>query len=327
MDAEGKLRHSSSLGAQPGCLKTSRASAPVWGWNLTVTFPSSEPGTFAGHHGAVLDPKAAETLKKPQAGAASPSSSATAPHSKGSPGISPRLSLPQKMPFPPGMHRPGGEGGGCRPRSPQPQLLPFPSTSPPSSQRLPAALMLPISCPEAPVLPPVFLTALAAPGALCGRVKGKQAAEAAPGWADSPQLPKAAVPPPPPNALLTFSPLGFQPRFSSPSRVGTGKRRAQGGGTHSSHRAHVVPLQCHQRVNTTSAIPRASLPSSAVMTSPPSDFLLFPLGSSTDTHRCTKGSHSTAKSSGKGKALSSPCEIMAQKWPEQLCVRHWVRYQ
>lgn len=108
MDAEGKLRHSSSLGAQPGCLKTSRASAPVWGWNLTVTFPSSEPGTFAGHHGAILDPKAAETLKKPQAGAASPSSSATAPHSKGSPGISPRLSLPQKMPFPPGMHRPGG---------------------------------------------------------------------------------------------------------------------------------------------------------------------------------------------------------------------------
>lgn len=218
-------------------------------------------------------------------------------------------------------------GGGCRPRSPQPQLLPFPSTSPPSSQRLPAALMLPISCPEAPVLPPVFLTALAAPGALCGRVKGKQAAEAAPGWADSPQLPKAAVPPPPPNALLTFSPLGFQPRFSSPSRVGMGKRRAQGGGTHSSHRAHVVPLQCHQWVNTTSAIPRASLPSSAVMTSPPSDFLLFPLGSSTDTHRCTKGSHSTAKSSGKGKALSSPCEIMAQKWPEHLCVRHWVRYQ
>lgn len=137
----------------------------------------------------------------------------------------------------------------------------------------------------------------------------------------------SCAPPPPPNALLTFSPLGFQPRFSSPSRVGTGKRRAQGGGTHSSHRAHVVPLQCHQRVNTTSAIPRASLPSSAVMTSPPSDFLLFPLGSSTDTHRCTKGSHSTAKSSGKGKALSSPCEIMAQKWPEQLCVRHWVRYQ
>lgn len=230
MDAEGKLRHSSSLGAQPGCLKTSRASAPVWGWNLTVTFPSSEPGTFAGHHGAVLDPKAAETLKKPQAGAASPSSSATAPHSKGSPGISPRLSLPQKMPFPPGMHRPGGEGGGCRPRSPQPQLLPFPSTSPPSSQRLPAALMLPISCPEAPVLPPVFLTALAAPGALCGRVKGKQAAEAAPGWADSPQLPKAAVPPPPSKCSSHF----FTPRFPAPlflsQQGGHGEEKSAGWG-------------------------------------------------------------------------------------------------
>ena len=121
-------------------------------------------------------------------------------------------------------------GGGCRPRSPQPQLLPFPSTSPPSSQRLPAALMLPISCPEAPVLPPVFLTALAAPGALCGRVKGKQAAEAAPGWADSPQLPKAAVPPPPSKCSSHF----FTPRFPAPlflsQQGGHGEEKSAGWG-------------------------------------------------------------------------------------------------
>lgn len=44
-----------------------------------------------------------------------------------------------------------------------------------------------------------------------------------------------------------------------------------------------VPPEGQHLVATTSGIPRASLPISVVITSPSSDFLLFLLGSSTDT--------------------------------------------
>lgn len=228
--------------------------------------------------------------QKPQAGALSLSSSATAPQSEGSPGISPRLSLPQKMPFPPGMHRPGGAAA---PALPSRSCCRSPAAAPPSSRRLPAALMLLISCPEAPVLPPVFLTALTAPGSLCGRVKGKQAAEAAPGWAGSLQLPEAAVPPS--KCSSHFFTPSFQLRFSSLMLLQQGGHREEknAGWGHpqlswGSCCPSAVPPAGQHMVATTLGIPRASLPSSVVITSPPSDFLLFPLGSSTDTHRCNK---------------------------------------
>lgn len=218
----------------PRCTQVSRARAPNRGW----THPTS-PGGPQRRAWQCLRVTALSPKSPPPHGKPSSSSESQQPGCGRAPKAAqeflPGARLPPKMPFPPGMR---GAKGGLRPPAPsshppQPQLLPVPSTSPPPrlqpSPRLPAALMLPISCPEAPVLLPVFLTALAAPGALCGRVKGKRAGEAAPGWAGSPQLPEAAVRPPPPkkkNPLLAFPPLGFQLCFSSeplqPSGLGDG---------------------------------------------------------------------------------------------------------
>lgn len=228
MDAEGKLRHSSSLGAQPGCLKTSRASAPVWGWNLTVTFPSSEPGTFAGHHGAILDPKAAETLKKPQAGAASPSSSATAPHSKGSPGISPRLSLPQKMPFPPGMHRPGG--GGLQAPLPPAAAAAVPQHQPPLLAASPSCSHAPDFLPGGPRPPTGFSHGSRSTRRSLRPCERQTGCRGSAGVGRQPTAAQGSCAPPPSKCSSHF----FTPRFPAPlflsQQGGHGEEKSAGWG-------------------------------------------------------------------------------------------------
>lgn len=126
---------------------------------------SLELGTFASHGDAFPSPKGTATPPNPHSHCCS-SGSQQLSHGctpKAALEFLPGARLPPKMPFLSGMCRTrGGCGPSCCPSPAQGPLLSGPS------QRLPAAPMLPTSCPEAPHPPAGFSHGSHSTRQLCG---------------------------------------------------------------------------------------------------------------------------------------------------------------